>query len=78
MQLLQHIYVAVSSVTELSEQMKWLEEATKSLASQQLQVQALAQQEIKIKQQKKQLQARQQQQQQQVIAVHHIELCRWG
>ena len=47
----------IFSVTELREAA--VEEATKTLSSQELQVKSLADQEVKIKQQKKQLQARQ-------------------
>ena len=56
-QLLKHLYLSVSSVTELTEDA--LDEATATKTPQQLQVQSLADQETKIKQQKKQLIARQ-------------------
>ena len=56
-QLLKHLYLCVSSVTELTEDE--LDEATATKTPQQLQVQSLADQETKIKQQKKQLIARQ-------------------
>ncbi len=56
-QLLKHMYLSVSSVTELTEDA--LDEATATKTPQQLQVQSLADQEKKINQQKKQLQARQ-------------------
>ncbi len=59
MQLLKHLYLSVSSVTELTEQEDELGEATATKTPQQLQVQSLADQEAKIKQQKKQLLARQ-------------------
>jgi len=59
MLLLKHLYIIVSSVTELIEQEKELDEATATKTPQQLQVQSLADQEAKIKQQKKQLIARQ-------------------
>jgi regulation of enolase protein 1 (concanavalin A-like superfamily) len=57
--LLKHLYLSVSSVTELKEQVDELDEATATKTPQQLQVQSLADQETKIKQQKKQLIARQ-------------------
>ncbi len=57
-QLLKHLYLSVSSVTELTEEDE-LDEATATKTPQQLQVQSLADQETKIKQQKKQLIARQ-------------------
>ena len=57
-QLLKHLYLSVSSVTELTEE-DTLDEATATKTPQQLQVQSLADQETKIKQQKKQLIARQ-------------------
>jgi phage shock protein A len=56
-QLLKHLYLSVSSVTELTEDA--IDEATATKTPQQLQVQSLANQETKIKQQKKQLIARQ-------------------
>ena len=56
-QLLKHLYLSVSSVTELTEDA--LDEATATKTRQQLQVQSLADQETKIKQQKNQLIARQ-------------------
>lgn len=59
MQLLKHLYLGVSSVTELSEQEDELDETIETKTPQQLQVQSLADQEAKIKQQKKQLLARQ-------------------
>jgi regulation of enolase protein 1 (concanavalin A-like superfamily) len=59
MLLLKHLYLSVSSVTELTEQENELDEATATKTPQQLQVQSLANQEKKIKQQKKQLIARQ-------------------
>jgi regulation of enolase protein 1 (concanavalin A-like superfamily) len=59
MQLFKHLYLSVSSVTELSEQEDELDEAIETKTPQQLQVQSLADQEAKIKQQKKQLLARQ-------------------
>ena len=49
----------VFNVTELNERMNEIEEGTKTLTPQQLQLKSLADQEAKIKQQKKQLQARQ-------------------
>ena len=55
MLLLKHLYISVSSVTELIEQQHELEEATATKTPQQLQVQNLANQEQKLKQQKKQL-----------------------
>ena len=57
-QLLKHLYLSVSSVTEVTQE-DALNEATATKTPQQLQVQSLANQEIKIKQQKKQLLARQ-------------------
>jgi len=57
-QLLKHLYLSVSSVTELTQE-DALDEATATKTPQQLQVQSLADQEKKIKQQKKQLIARQ-------------------
>ena len=57
--LLKHLYISISSVTELTEQQNELDEATATKTPQQLQVQSLADQETKIKQQKKQLIARQ-------------------
>ncbi len=57
-QLLKHLYLSVSSVTELTEEDE-LDEATATKTPQQLQVQSLANQEAKIKQQKKELVARQ-------------------
>lgn len=57
--LLKHLYISVSSVTELTEQENELDEATATKTPQQLQVQSLADQETKIRQQKKQLIARQ-------------------
>ncbi len=57
-QLLKHLYLSVASVIELTEE-DTLDEATRTKTPQQLQVQSLADQEIKIKQQKKQLIARQ-------------------
>jgi regulation of enolase protein 1 (concanavalin A-like superfamily) len=57
-QLLKHLYLSVSSVTELTHEDE-LDEATATKTPQQLQVQSLADQEAKIKQQKKQLIARQ-------------------
>ena len=57
-QLLKHLYLSVSSVTELTQE-DALDEATATKTPQQLQVQSLADQETKIKQQKKQLIARQ-------------------
>ena len=59
MLLLKHLYISVSSVTELTEQVDELDEATAIKTPQQLQVQSLANQEAKLKQQKKQLIARQ-------------------
>jgi len=56
--LLKHLYLSVSSVTELTQEGE-LDEATATKTPQQLQVQSLADQETKIKQQKKQLIARQ-------------------
>ena len=56
--LLKHLYLSVSSVTELTQEDE-LDEATATKTPQQLQVQSLADQETKIKQQKKQLIARQ-------------------
>ena len=60
-QIFQHKYgdKNVFNVTELNERANEIEEGTKTLTPQQLQVKALADQEAKIKQQKKQLQARQ-------------------
>lgn len=60
-QIFQHKYGDrnVFNVTELNERVNEIEEGTKTLTPQQLQVKALADQEAKIKQQKKQLQARQ-------------------
>lgn len=55
MLLLKHLYISVSSVTELTEQENELEEATSRKTPQQLQVQSLANQEAKLKQQKAQL-----------------------
>jgi phage shock protein A len=57
-QVLKHLYLNVSSVTELTQEDE-LDEATATKTPQQLQVQSLADQETKIKQQKKQLIARQ-------------------
>ncbi len=57
-QILKHLYLSVSSVTELTEEDE-LDEATATKTPQQLQVQSLANQEAKIKQQKKELVARQ-------------------
>lgn len=59
MQLLKHLYLCVSSVTELTEQEDELDEATATKTPQQLQVQSLADQETKFKKQKEQLVARQ-------------------
>jgi regulation of enolase protein 1 (concanavalin A-like superfamily) len=59
MQLLRHLYISVSSVTELTEQENELDEANATKTPQQLQVQSLANQEVKLKQQKKQLLASQ-------------------
>ena len=59
MQLLKHLYISVSSVSELIEEEDELDEGTMTKTPQQLQVQSLADQETKIKQQKKQLIARQ-------------------
>jgi regulation of enolase protein 1 (concanavalin A-like superfamily) len=59
MQLLKHLYISVSSVSELTEQQDELDEAIATKTPQQLQVKSLADQETKIKQQKKQLIARQ-------------------
>ncbi len=59
MLLLKHLYLSVSSVTELTENDDELDEATATKTPQQLQVQSLANQDTKIKQQKKQLIARQ-------------------
>ncbi len=56
-QLLKHLYLSVSSVTELTEDA--IDEATATKTPQQLQVKSLADQEVRLKQQKKQLQARQ-------------------
>ena len=58
-QIFQHKYGEknVSSVSEVKESV--IDEATKTLSSQELQVKSLADQEAKIKQQKKQLLARQ-------------------
>lgn len=60
-QLFQHKFGDnnVYSVSELTEHLNELGEGTQTLTPQQLQVQALTQQETKIKQQKKQLQAKQ-------------------
>jgi hypothetical protein len=60
-QIFQHKYGDrnVFNVSELNEQVSEIEESTKTLTPQQLQVKALADQEAKIKQQKKQLQAEQ-------------------
>ena len=59
MLLLKHLYLSVSSVTQLTEHEDELDEATATKTPQQLQVQSLANQEAKLKQQKKQLIARQ-------------------
>lgn len=60
-QIFQHKYGDrnVSSVSELREQVTEIEEGTKTLTPQQLQVKALADKTKQINQQKKQLQARQ-------------------
>ena len=60
-QIFQHKYgdKNVFNVTELNEQVNEIEEGTKTLTPQQLQVKSLADQEAKIKQQKKQLLAKQ-------------------
>ena len=60
-QIFQHKYGNnnVFSVTELNEHVNEIDEGTKTLTPQQLQVKALADQEAKIKQQKKQLLAKQ-------------------
>jgi regulation of enolase protein 1 (concanavalin A-like superfamily) len=58
-QLLKHLYLSVSSVTELTEQEEELDEATATKTPQQLQVQSLADQAKQISQQKKQLVANQ-------------------
>ncbi len=55
MLLLKHLYLSVSSVSELTEQADELDEATATKTPQQLQVQSLANQEAKLKQQKKKL-----------------------
>ena len=57
-QLLKHLYLSVSSVTEFTHE-DTVDEAIATKTPQQLQVQSLADQETKIKQQKKQLIARQ-------------------
>lgn len=59
MQLLKHLYLSVSSVSELTELHDELDEATATKTPQQLQVQSLANQEAKLKKQKKQLIANQ-------------------
>jgi predicted nucleic acid binding AN1-type Zn finger protein len=59
MQLLKHLYLSVSSVSELTEQADELDEGTATKTPQQLQVQSLADQEAKFKKQKEQLVARQ-------------------
>jgi hypothetical protein len=59
MQLLKHMYLSVTSVSELTEQVGELDEATTTKTPQQLQVQSLADQEAKFKKQKKQLVANQ-------------------
>jgi regulation of enolase protein 1 (concanavalin A-like superfamily) len=59
MQLLKHLYLSVSSVTELTEHEDELDEATATMTPQQLQVQSLTDQETKFKKQKEQLVARQ-------------------
>ena len=59
MQLLKHLYLSVSSVSELTEQQDELDEATATKTPQQLQVKALADQAKQINQQKKQLVAKQ-------------------
>jgi phage shock protein A len=59
LQLLKHLYLSVSSVSALDEQISEIEEGTKTLTPQQLQVKSLADQEAKYKKQKEQLQARQ-------------------
>jgi hypothetical protein len=60
-QIFQHKYGDnnVFSVSELNERVVEVEEGTKTLTPQQLQVKSIADQEAKLKQQKKQLQARQ-------------------
>lgn len=60
-QIFQHKYGDrnVFSVSELNEQISEIEEGTKTLTPQQLQVKSLADQEAKYKKQKEQLQARQ-------------------
>jgi regulation of enolase protein 1 (concanavalin A-like superfamily) len=58
LQLLKHLYLSVSSVTELTHE-DALDEATATKTPQQLQVQSLADQEAKFKKQKKQLLANQ-------------------
>jgi hypothetical protein len=60
-QIFQHKYGNnnVFNVSELNEQVTALEEVTKTLTPQQLQVKSLADQEAKYKKQKEQLQARQ-------------------
>jgi regulation of enolase protein 1 (concanavalin A-like superfamily) len=58
LQLLKHLYLSVSSVTELTHE-DALDEATATKTPQQLQVQSLANQEAKLKKQKEQLVANQ-------------------
>lgn len=58
LQLLKHLYISVSSVTEVTQE-DALDETTATKTPQQLQVQSLANQEAKLKQQKKQLVAQQ-------------------
>ncbi len=59
MLLLKHLYISVSSVSEITEQQDELDEATATKTPQQLQVKALADQAKQINQQKKQLVAKQ-------------------
>jgi regulation of enolase protein 1 (concanavalin A-like superfamily) len=59
LQLLMHLYLSVSSVSELTEQHDKFDEATATKTPQQLQVKALADQAKQINQQKKQLVAKQ-------------------
>ena len=59
MQLLRHLYISVSSITELTEQENELEEATATKTSQELQIHSLSDKAKQLTQQKKQLVARQ-------------------
>ena len=59
LQLLKHLYLSVTSVSELTEHDDELDEATATKTPQQLQVQSLTNQEAKLKKQKKQLIANQ-------------------